>query len=137
MDYLAAWGAGLSTLLAGVKLWELWRNHFRVDVSYSFTGLQEEGHEIYIRNLNNRPITLEHWELEWRHGRRPSRKTDLIAMAEDFSAGRKIDAYDSMTLRYIGEYYFSLRPVSDGKALFIKLYFVGKKKPKVLKVYSK
>ena len=69
MDLLSIWGAGLSTLLAGVKLGELWRNHFRVETSYNLTGLPEEGHEIYIRNLNNRPITLEHWELEWRHGK--------------------------------------------------------------------
>lgn len=136
MDFLAMWGAGLSTLLAGVKLWELWRNHFRVEVSYNFTGSQEEGHEIYVRNLNNRPITLEHWELEWRYGEWPSIKSDLIAMAEDFSAGRKIEAYDSTTLRFINEYYFSMRPVSNGKTLYIKLHFVGKKRPITMKVYS-
>ncbi|BED99556.1 hypothetical protein ACK317_05240 [Aeromonas dhakensis] len=135
MDLLAIWGAGLSTLLAGVKLWELWRNHFRVETSYNLTSLPEEGHEIYIRNLNNRPITLEHWELEWRRGRWSSKKASLIEMAEDLSAGRRIEAYDSTTLRFVNQYYFSLRPVSEGKHLYIKLHFVGKKRPIKIKVY--
>jgi hypothetical protein len=139
MDLLAAWGAGLSTILAGVKLWELWRNHFRVETAYDFTNLPKLGHKIHVRNLNNRPITLEHWELEWRHGKWPSKKTVLIDMAENLSAGRKIDAYHSMTLNFIDEKgnYFSLEPVSEGKALYIKLYFVGKKHPKIVRIYSK
>jgi hypothetical protein len=34
---IAWWGAGLSTLLALVKFYELWRDRSRVEVSYNFT----------------------------------------------------------------------------------------------------
>lgn len=132
-DWIAIWGAGLSTFLAGVKLWEINRNHFRVDAAYNLTNSEVEGNEIYIRNLNNRPITIEHWELQWRD-RRWS-KADTIRMAQDFSAGRKIDSYGSMTLRFDMQEYFSIKPINDGKKLYIKLYCVGKKFPIVKRVY--
>jgi hypothetical protein len=60
---IAWWGAGLSTLLAVVKLFELWRDRFRVDVSYNFTGNESIGNEILIRNLSSRPLILAYWEL--------------------------------------------------------------------------
>lgn len=132
-DWIAIWGAVLSTGLALLRLWELYRNHFRVDTAYNLTSSEIEGNEIYIRNLNNRPITIEHWELQWRD-RRWS-KADTIRIAQDFSAGRKIDAYGSMTLRFEQDDYFSTKPISDGKKLYIKLYFVGKKRPVLKRVY--
>jgi hypothetical protein len=33
---IAWWGAGLSTLLAIIKVWEIWRDRFQLDVSYNF-----------------------------------------------------------------------------------------------------
>ncbi|HHQ4643296.1 TPA: hypothetical protein ACSP3W_001559 [Aeromonas veronii] len=136
MDYLAAWGAGLSTLLAGVKLWEMWRNYFRVEAAYNLTSSVTVGNEIYIRNLNNRPIMLEHWVLEWRKGLWPFYKIETIFEAEDISEGRRIEAHDSMTIRFVDEYYFSTgKHLEEGKRLYIKLYFVGKRRPKIVKVY--
>lgn len=133
---LAVWGAILSTILAGLKIWEIRQNHFRVETSYNLTSSVTEGNEIYIRNLNNRPITIEHWVLEWRKGIWPFKKIDLITMAQDLSAGRKIEAYDSLTLHFTDDNYFSTgQPLSEGKNLYIKLHFVGKKRPKNIKVY--
>ncbi len=132
---LAVWGAILSTILAGLKVWEIRQNHFRVETSYNLTSSETEGNEIYIRNLNNRPITIEHWVLEWQKEFWPFKKTDLIAMSQDISAGRKIDAYDNLTLRFADEDYFSTgKPLSDGKSLYLKLHLVGKRRPKIVKV---
>ncbi|MBL0569261.1 hypothetical protein JD505_08250 [Aeromonas hydrophila] len=132
---LAVWGAILSTILAGLKVWEVRQNYFRVETSYNLTSSIAEGNEIYIRNLNNRPITIEHWALEWHKASWLFKKTDLIAMSQDISAGRKIEAYDSMTLRFADEDYFSTgKPLLDGKSLYLKLHFVGKKRPKTVKV---
>ncbi|AUZ81545.1 MULTISPECIES: hypothetical protein [Aeromonas] len=133
---LAVWGALISTGLACLKIWEVRQNHFRVETSYNLTSSITEGNEIYIRNLNNRPITIEHWVLEWHQGIWPFKKADTISMSQDLSAGRKIEAYDSMTLHFTDESYFSTgKPLSEGKRLFIKLHFVGKKRPKIIKVY--
>lgn len=50
-NFIAFWGAGLSTLLAIVKLLELWSARRRIEVSYSFIGVPEEGNDIIIRNV--------------------------------------------------------------------------------------
>lgn len=63
---LAVWGALLSTFLAGVKFWELWNNRLKVDSYATWTGSEEEGHTITIRNLSHFPIMLVGWELFYR-----------------------------------------------------------------------
>jgi hypothetical protein len=76
---IAWWGAGLSTLLAAVKLFELWRDRFRVDVSYNFTG-NDIGNDIIIRNLSSRPMILAHWDLLYCcYGRCPKRQYESFA----------------------------------------------------------
>ncbi|HDN9016081.1 TPA: hypothetical protein P2I01_002970 [Aeromonas salmonicida] len=107
----------------------------KIEASYTLTSSEVQGNEIYIRNLNDRPIIIEHWVLEWHKGRWPFKKVDIIEMSQDFSAGRTIEAYSSMTLRFADEHYFSTRQLSEGKKLYIKLYVVGNKNPKTIKVY--
>lgn len=77
-SYIAYWGAGLSTLLALVKLWELWRDRFRIDVSYNFSGEPSNGNKIILRNLSNKPIILEYWEVLYCSGRWPRKKFQEI-----------------------------------------------------------
>ena len=79
---LSWWGAGLSTLLAIVKLSELWRDRFRVVVGYKFTSQAEIGNDILIRNLSSRPLILGHWELLYCSGYWPKRIFDEIESAD-------------------------------------------------------
>src|ERR1700690_736717 len=67
VDYLAMWGAVLSTLLALVNFWELWTSRSRIDISYNFTGSEDIGNEVIIRNLGGTPLLITYWELLWRH----------------------------------------------------------------------
>jgi hypothetical protein len=55
---IAWWGAGLSTLLAFVKIWELWRDRLRIEVDYRFATDPNVGNSILIRNLSSRPLIL-------------------------------------------------------------------------------
>ena len=57
-EVLALWGAGLSTALALVKMWELWSSRSRVEVSYAFSG-GPDGNDIIIRNLSDKPMIPE------------------------------------------------------------------------------
>ena len=50
-ELIAWWGAGLSTLLAIVKLLEFWRDRFRLEVSCNLTGSESIGNEILIRRI--------------------------------------------------------------------------------------
>ena len=62
-EVIALWGAGLSTTLALIKIWELWSSRRRIEISYGFDGRPDVGNEIIIRNLSDKPMIVTYWEL--------------------------------------------------------------------------
>lgn len=125
---IAWWGAGLSTLLAIVKLSELWRDRFRIDVSYNFTSDENIGNEVLIRNLSNRPLILAHWELLYCSGRWPRRSFEPLESA-DFDIGdRRLEPYATHTLHFTESNYFSWgHKTLNGRRIFIRLHVAGRK----------
>jgi hypothetical protein len=127
-SFIAWWGAGLSTLLAAVKLFELWRNRFRVDVSCNFTGNESIGNEILIRNLSNRPLILAHWELLYCSGSWPRRQYESFESAEFDAGDRRLEPYATHTLRFADANYFSWGHKALGaRRIFIRLHIAGRK----------
>jgi hypothetical protein len=125
---IAWWGAGLSTLLAIVKIVELWRDRFRIDVSYNFTGDVGIGNEVLIRNLSNRPLILTHWELLYCSGRWPRRSFEPLESADFDSGDRRLEPYATHTLHFTGANYFSWGHKSlKGRRIFILLHVAGRK----------
>ncbi len=125
---LAWWGAGLSTLLAFVKLWELWRDRFRLDVSYSFSGNPDEGNAILIRNLAGRPLILSYWALSYctRHFLRW--ECEDIAYAEHDAGDQKIEPHSTLELRFAQDEYFSWgHKALKGRRIYIRLCLAGRK----------
>lgn len=132
---IAWWGAGLSTLLAVVRLYELWRDRFRVEVSYNFAGNDEVGNEVLIRNLSGRPFILAHWELFY--ASRYSHQLSVEAIEDrGFDAGDfKVDPYATVTLRFSGASYFSWSAKTlRGRRIYIRLHLAGRR-PLVRLVY--
>jgi hypothetical protein len=125
---IAWWGAGLSTLLAIVKLFELWRDRFRVDVSYNFTSSENIGNEIFIRNLSNRSLILTHWELLYCSGRWPRRSFEPFDSAEFDAGDHRLEPYTTHTLRFAEANYFSSgHKALNGRRIFIRLHVAGRK----------
>lgn len=125
---IAWWGAGLSTLLALVKLFELWRDRFRIDVSYNFTGNESIGNEVLIRNLSSRPLILTHWELLYCTGCWPRRRFESFESAEFDAGDRKLEPYATHTLHFADANYFSWgHKVLKGRRIFIQLHIAGRK----------
>lgn len=133
---IAWWGAGLSTLLAVVKLFELWRDRFRVDVSYNFNGDKSIGNEILIRNLSSRPLILVHWELLYCSGRWPRRNLESFGNA-DFDAGDStLEPYTTHSIHFSEANYFSWsHKALNGRRIFILLHIAGRN-PLLKLVYS-
>jgi hypothetical protein len=135
---IAWWGAGLSTLLAIVKVFELWRDRFRIDVSATFRDRTHDN-EVLIRNLSSRPYILAHWELLYCSGHWPRtrRSFETIVSNDDFNAGdHQIGPNATHTLQFTDEYYFPWEPsVLNGRRIFIKLYVAGRK-PILRQVYA-
>ncbi len=136
MTFLAWWGAGLSTLLAVVKLWEIWNDRFRIDVGYNFTGSSDIGNEIFIRNLTNFPVILSYWELLWVSGHWPLRTDTGITSPQVDSRDIRIDEHSSLTLTFKEHEYFDWGAKSlKGRSIYIRLQIAGRK-PILKKVYG-
>lgn len=133
---IAWWGAGLSTLLALIKLWELWRDRFRLQVGYNFRGNEDLGNEVIIRNLSTRPVVLTYWELLYCTGRFPNRTLEAFrdpgADVEDI----QIAPHTSYALTFSEQDHFDwgVRAL-NGRAIYVRLHLAGRR-PILRKVYS-
>lgn len=125
---IAWWGAGLSTLLAIVKLWELWRDRFRLEIGYSFTSEAQIGNTVLIRNLSGKPIILSFWEVLYSGGHWPRRKFEAIAYPNHDSGDRRIEPHSTLELHFAEQDYFSSsHKALKGRRIFIRLHVVGRK----------
>jgi hypothetical protein len=138
VDYLAMWGAALSTLLALVKFWELWTNRSRIDISYNFTGSEDIGNEVIIRNLGGTPLLITYWELLWRHRRwfrwKQSRELSPDECFEDLNLG----GHTSITLSFRDHNYFDWGATALGNdRIYLRLHIAGKRKPLLRLLYAR
>jgi len=126
-EVLALWGAGLSTVLAFVKMWELWSRRSRIEVSYGFSG-GPDGNDIIIRNLSDKPMILTYWELLFCERKAlkwiPYRNENPAENTRDLF----ISAHSSKTLNFSGQDYFEWgHKALGGKRLYLNLHIAGKR----------
>jgi hypothetical protein len=136
-EIIAVWGAGLSTLLALIKVWEVWSSRRRIEVSYSFVGLPEIGNDIIIRNLSDKPMIITYWELLFCE----KRGIKWVPYRNENPAGDTSDicilGHSSKSLNFSGHYYFDWGyKALGGKRLYLNLHIAGKRKPSKLLVYK-
>ena len=136
-EIIALWGAILSTILAIVKLWEIWRDRRRIEVSYSFIGIPEVGNDIIIRNLSNTPFIMTYWELQFCSKKWltwiPYRTEEPCEFATDVC----IQGHSSYKLNFSGQDYFDWgHKALGGKRLYLRLHIAGKSKPVTHLVYK-
>lgn len=120
---LAVWGSALSTILAGVKVWEVWNNRLKIDVSAKWTGSEDIGHSITIRNLSSFPVMLVGWELFYRQQKFLIPQVELIEKNDFDWSDVTINPVSVLSLDFNGQDYFSTRKTSEGNVICIKLYF--------------
>jgi hypothetical protein len=134
---LAIWGAGLSSILAFVKFWEIWKTRARIEVSHSFTTNQEFGNNVIIRNLSATPINITYWELLWCRSRFFCRKSQVEISSDELSEDTKLPGYSSRKLNFSGADHFNWTPAFLGKnKIYLRLYIAGKLRPVFKKVYG-
>lgn len=128
LNYIAWWGAGLSTLLALVKLWELWRDRFRLDIGYNMTSSPDIGNEIHIRNLSGTPIILAYWELFYRSHSWPLKKDTPIASPGPEACDLRIEPHSSKTFSFREMDHFDCGwKAMKGKRIYMRLYIAGRR----------
>lgn len=133
---IAWWGAGLSTLLALVKFYELWRDRSRLEVSYNFTSSKTIGNEVLIRNLSNHPLILTYWELLYCSGRWPRRTFESVETAEHDDSDYRIEPHATLRLRFADARHFDWGPIAlNGRRIYIRLHIAGRR-PRLHFVYA-
>lgn len=138
-SFLAVWGAALSTLLAALKIWELWRARRRIEFSYNFVSLAEEGSEVIIRNLSGTPIIICYWELVWLKKKRlglKKQETKRISPDSDFS-DLQIAPHSSRKLTFADENHFDWRERSlAGAAIYLRIQIAGERRARLARIYG-
>lgn len=134
---IALWGAILSTLLAAIKLSEVWRARLRIEIDPSFTDNEDIGNEIIIRNLGAVPLMITHWELVWRERHFPRwKESSLDNPGEDYGDIR-VNAHSSITMQFREQRHFSTsHDVVAGRKIFIRLFIAGRSRPILRRVYG-
>lgn len=124
---IAWWGAGLSTLLAIVKLLELWQDRFRLEVDYNFASDENVGNTILVRNLSSRPLLLSYWEVLYCNGRWPRRKFQDVSCPDHDYGDRRIEPHSTLELRFAeADYFFWGHKALKGRRIFIRLHVAGR-----------
>jgi hypothetical protein len=125
---LGAWGAALSTLLASIKLWEIWRDRHRIEIGYIFTTSESIGNSISIRNLSGRAFILSDWELLYGIGCRPFRRFNELRSPDFDASDIRIEAYSTYTLSFCDEHYFDSSPKAlKDRKIYIRMQVAGRK----------
>lgn len=127
-NYIALWGAVLSTVLALIKMWEFWQTRFRIEIGHGFTGSLEMGNDIHIRNLSSNPAILCYWELFYRDHLWPLKKDTYISSPEADTCDIRIEQHSSKTFNFNGQDHFSWNwKAMKGRRIYIRLHFAGRR----------
>ncbi len=134
-DGLALWGAVLSSCLAIVKFWEMWRDRVRLDIGYSFSSNPDIANSIIIRNLSSKSVIVTFVGLgffEKKNGRWVEYMCiDDAADVKDFTLHGNTSKY----LDFHGSNGFSFKSIQD-KRLYLSVNIAGHNKQKRYLVYS-
>ena len=137
-EFLAYWGAGLSTTLALVKFWEIWKSRRRVEIGYCFNSMEGVGNRIIIRNLSGTPFIITYWQLHFREcylflKNKPYKSED----AEDENIDICVPGYSSKSIVFNNARYFDWgHKALGGKQIDIELHIAGRRKPLKFPVYK-
>jgi hypothetical protein len=135
-EFLAVWGAALSTILGILKLAEYWKSRFRLEVDYDFTDDPNQGNKITLRNLTSTPITIPYRELLMRKKWHFFRKREEILFTDEPPSDVTVPAHSSHTFEFKEAAHFSLKSKAlSGKTIYIKVWIAGRK-PVTLPVYT-
>jgi hypothetical protein len=127
-DWIAIYAAVLSTVIAVGQAWGWLSNRPRLEVTYNFTGSEEVGNTVTIRNLSDKQIILAYWELLYCTGHWPFRSFESISSPEHDHEDAPIAAHSSHSLHFAEADYFAWgHKALNGRRIFIRLMIAGQR----------
>lgn len=127
----AVWGAVLSTALAGVKVWEIWRDRVFLTTSYGFSSSPDYGDtSVTVENPTGTPVLVTYWELVWADRQFGITRFERgQAYPDEGYCNITIGAHDRHRFPFGGEDWF--RPVDKIEGhpvkLYLRLFVAGRK----------
>ena len=120
-----------------IKIWEIWSARRRLEIDHRFVGDPEQGNDIIIRNISDKPLIVTYWQLLFCERKKfrwmPYRTEEPNENAQDLC----IQGHSSKTLNFREAYYFDWGyKAMAGKRIYLKLYIAGEKKPVTRLVYK-
>jgi hypothetical protein len=134
--WLLVWGAGLSTALAVLKIWEVfWKDRERLKTSYNFSGQSGHTDEITVVNLSSAPVQVSYWTLAWepRYPRLRGSISDLTPELGGYAFS--IEPHAGHTIGFAGGDQFDWSSTAAaGRGLYVRLFGYDRRGPRRLLV---
>jgi len=130
---LAIWASVLSTILAIIKIWEIYKNRFRITSSIEFDSFGERKTIVSIYNHFKDPIIITGLDLFWSKSLR--NETDAYHPETGYEQGCNLSIGSNGFERLIFEemYYFGHR--KDKGKLYLSLQIAGRKSDVVMQLF--
>jgi hypothetical protein len=126
---IALWGALVSTSLAVVKLWEIWRDRRRLSTTYAFSSHPKHNQKIFIANLSKDPLMLTLIELYQSQKKMFRRKKTRLLAPDKIIHAVVIPSKSFYTIEYSEEDNFPDPFKNDEwNHLFLELHVAGERK---------
>lgn len=139
--WVAMWGAGLSTLIGAVQLYDRFIRRPVPHISYCFRTLAEEGNEIILANGSDRPLMVDHWTLFWAvpkgiFGLNPT--SVVVSYPDDDGLGGQmiLAPHTFKNLSFVDEHHFGWQRINYRERLYLRLNIVGRKADVEFLVYE-
>jgi hypothetical protein len=120
-------------VLGLIKVWEIYQDRNRLEITRWWVGLGEEGWTIFLYNLGEKPVSIYYFEFFWSKHRFWSERQFM----EHFSPGAEgfdltIEPGKKKSIQFAEEKNFSRKNSNIPNAhLYIRLTLVGRRRKKV------
>lgn len=137
---VAWWGAGLSSILGAVTIYDRFFRKPVPETTYMLAGDAGVGSQIVVINTSPTPLLVKHWSLYYAKPERQLwlRRDYELASPDDLDADvRTIPPHSSWALQFVDGDHFSWGPsMAKRGQLYIELRLAGRIRPIVLHVYN-
>ncbi|SDE86792.1 hypothetical protein SAMN05216464_110117 [Mucilaginibacter pineti] len=96
---IAIYGAAVSSLLAFVKFYELWRDRFRMETYLNIDGPDQDKEIVFI-NLSSKPIYVKYIELFWAKSSPDEKNAEIVNFDRDIGSGFQLAGHTTQKLAF-------------------------------------
>lgn len=137
VNAVAWWGAGLSSVLGAISIFDRYFKKPIPVTSYMFSTSHEHGNQISLINGTSVPVMVQHWEIFWGRpdGIHLLRGEAVVERDYDDLAVLVLQPYSSSDWSFTDQHHFGWK--MDGKLqLYVELQVVGRAKPVIVHIYN-